>query len=149
MSFNNNIFLFSLHMFYIIIWFYCVTFCRMLIMFIEAIVWFVSKKNTSETISISFVLYLSDRTDSNSLGSLSTESNKQPTTTTTTAIPNTPIKPNVPVYQPVTRDHRSATIAKCSTATNEKPNSSLRETLDELNRLSNRIDHTIDNEQNR
>ncbi|CAM4748288.1 unnamed protein product [Rotaria magnacalcarata] len=90
-----------------------------------------------------------DQTDSNSLASLSTGSNKQ----ATTAIAHTPTKPNAPLHQqqqPQTKEHHSATVAKCSTATtNDTSNSSLRETLDELTRLSNRMDHNIDNEQNR
>ncbi|CAF3425567.1 unnamed protein product [Rotaria socialis] len=90
-----------------------------------------------------------DQTDSNSLASLSIGSNKQ----STTVIAHASTKPNAPLHQqqlPQTKEHRSATIAKCSTATtNDKSNSSLRETLDELTRLSNRMDHNIDNEQNR
>ncbi|CAF3396274.1 unnamed protein product [Rotaria sp. Silwood1] len=86
-----------------------------------------------------------DRIDSHSLASFSNETNKQQTKT----ISVTPAKPNVPHYQPTSKEHRSTTIAKCSTNTNDKTNASLRESLDELNRLSNRMDHNIDNEQNR
>ncbi|CAF2400429.1 unnamed protein product [Rotaria sp. Silwood2] len=86
-----------------------------------------------------------DRIDSHSIASSSNETNKQHNT----IISVTPTKPNVSHYQPTSKEHRSVTIAKCSTTTNDKTNASLRESLDELNRLSNRMDHTIDNEQNR
>jgi hypothetical protein len=52
-------------------------------------------------------------------------------------------KPNIQPFHPVLKEHRSATIAKCST------NGNLRESLDELTELSHRVDNIIDNEQNR
>lgn len=84
-------------------------------------------------ISYSSFFYLSDRTDSCSSASFSIESNKKPT-----IISVTPTKPNVPFYQPSSKENRLNT--------NEKTNGNLRESLDELNRLSNRVD---DNENNR
>jgi len=92
-----------------------------------------------------FSLYLSDRTDSCSSASFSIEANKKQKT----IIPVTPKKPNVPHYQLTSKEHRSTTTLKCSTTMNEKTNGSLRESLDELNRLSNQMDNGIDNEHNR
>jgi hypothetical protein len=71
-----------------------------------------------------------EQTDSCSSISLTIESNKKQ-----------PTKPNVPHYQPTSRP-TTITI-------NEKSNGSLRESLDELNRLSTRMDNGIDNEHNR
>ena len=62
------------------------------------------------------------------------------------SIPTT-TKPKIPPFQPVIRDHRTSTIAKCSTT--DKTNSNLQESLDELGRLSNRMDNNLDNEHNR
>jgi hypothetical protein len=56
-------------------------------------------------------------------------------------------KPNIPPFQSVLKDHRSSTIAKCSTG--NKTNDNLRESLDELTRLSTRMDGIVDNEHNR
>jgi hypothetical protein len=92
---------------------------------------------------ISVFFYLSERTDSCSSASFSVDTNKK----SATIIPVTPTKPNVSLYQLAPREHRSATIAKCSTATTT--NASLRESLDELNRLNTRMDNGIDNEHNR
>jgi hypothetical protein len=75
-------------------------------------------------------IYFSEQTDSCSSISLTIESNKKQ-----------PTKPNVPHYQPTSRP-TTITI-------NEKSNGSLRESLDELNRLSTRMDNGIDNEHNR
>jgi len=95
--------------------------------------------------NLNFFLYLSDRTDSYSSASLSVETNKKHTT----IIPVNSTKPNVPLYQTASKEHRSASINKSSTTTNEKTNGNLRESLDELNRLSHRMDNGIDNEHNR
>jgi hypothetical protein len=82
------------------------------------------------------LLHLSDRTDSCSSTSLSIEINKKHITIN----PATPTKPNGPL-------HRTNTTTKCS---NDKTkNGSLRESLDELNRLSHRMDNGIDQEHNR
>jgi hypothetical protein len=62
------------------------------------------------------------------------------------SVPTT-IKPNVPPFQPVLKEHRSSTSPKISTI--EKTNNNLRESLDELGRLSNRMDSMVDNEHNR
>jgi hypothetical protein len=59
----------------------------------------------------------------------------------------TTTKPNVPPFQTVLKDNRSSTIAKCSTL--DKTNNNLRESLDELGRLSTRMDTIVDNEHNR
>jgi hypothetical protein len=59
----------------------------------------------------------------------------------------TTTKPNIPLFQPVLKDHRSSTTSKCSTI--EKLNNNLRESLDELGRLSTRTDNIVDNEHNR
>jgi hypothetical protein len=56
-------------------------------------------------------------------------------------------KPNIPPFQTVFKDNRSATTAKSSTT--DKNNTSLRESLDELGRLSTRMDNIVDNEHNR
>lgn len=84
-------------------------------------------------------LFFSDPTDSCSSVSIATETSK----------PHLPAPSNISLSQPAPKEHRSATIARCSTATNDKPNGSLRESIDELNRLSNRMDNGIDNEHNR
>ena len=91
-----------------------------------------------------FFVILSDQIDSSSVASSTNEANKQ----RTTIIPVTPIKPNILFYQPTSKD-RPSTITKYSTTINEKTNANLLESLDELNRLSNQMDHVIDNEQNR
>ena len=54
-------------------------------------------------------------------------------------------KSNASLSQPAPKEHRSGTIANCSTT----PNGSLRESIDELNRLSTRTDNAIDSEHNR
>ncbi|CAF3960343.1 unnamed protein product [Rotaria sordida] len=84
-----------------------------------------------------------DRIDS--LPSSSIEPNKQHTKIMSV----TPTKPNIPHYQPTSKEHRSTTTTKYSTTLSDTINASLRESLDELNRLSNQMDHNIDNEQNR
>jgi hypothetical protein len=56
-------------------------------------------------------------------------------------------KPNIPPFQPALKDHRAATVGKSSTT--DKANSNLQESLDELTRLSTRMDSTGDNEPNR
>lgn len=74
-----------------------------------------------------------DATDSCSSNSLSFDGNKKPTVTT---------KPNIPSYETVSKDHRSPTTGKTS-------NIELQQSLDELGRLSNRIDTIVDSEQQR
>ena len=79
--------------------------------------------------------YFSDQTDSCSSISITIEANKKNSAVT-------PTKPNVARHQPPSKEHRSTTI-------NEKSNGNLRESLNELNRLSTRVDNGIDNEHNR
>jgi hypothetical protein len=87
-----------------------------------------------------YFIYFSEQTGSCSSISLRIESNKKKPTIQ----PVTSTKPNVPHYQPTSKENRPTTIA-----INEKTNGSLRESLDELNRLSTRMDNAIDNEHNR
>jgi hypothetical protein len=61
--------------------------------------------------------------------------------------PVTTTKPNIPPFQPVSKEQRSATVTKYSTS--DQMNGSLRESLDELTQLSNRMDNNIDGEHNR
>lgn len=84
--------------------------------------------------------WISEQTDSCSSTSLSVDLNRKPSTT----INVTPTKPTVAHSPLVTKEHRSSTSAKGPTN-----NGSLRESLDELNRLSNRVDNTVDQEHNR
>jgi hypothetical protein len=56
-------------------------------------------------------------------------------------------KPNIPPFQPVLKDHRTANTPKSSSI--DKTNSNLLESLDELTRLSTRMENTVDNEHNR
>ncbi|CAF1179013.1 unnamed protein product [Rotaria sordida] len=84
-----------------------------------------------------------DQTDSLSSTSLSIETSKTPIMITATTI----IKPNIPLFQTVSKENRSSSIVKCSTT--DKINANLRESLDELTELSNRMDNIIDSEHNR
>ncbi|CAF1580420.1 unnamed protein product [Rotaria sp. Silwood1] len=84
-----------------------------------------------------------DQTDSLSSTSLSIETNKKPSMITSTTI----IKPNIPLFQNVSKENRSSSIVKCSTT--DKINANLRESLDELTELSNRMDNIVDSEHNR
>lgn len=90
-----------------------------------------------------FLFCFSDPTDSCSSNSLSIETDKKPTMITGI----TTKKPNIPPFQPVLKDHRAGSIAKNSSI--DKTNTNLRESLDELSRLSTRMDSTGDNEHNR
>jgi len=104
----------------------------------------VNQKINEREYFIEILFYCSDHTDSCSSNSLPIETTKKPkmiTSVTTTT------KPNVPPFQTVLKDHRSSTIAKCSTL--DKTNNNLRESLDELGRLSTRMDTIVDNEHNR
>lgn len=91
-------------------------------------------KNSFQSNSIDF----SDGGDTSSSNSLSIDSNKKPTMIT--IVPTK--KASVPPFQPVQRDaHRSSVPTK--------PSDNLRESLDELTKLSTRMDSTGDNEQHR
>ncbi|UJR36114.1 hypothetical protein I4U23_028849 [Adineta vaga] len=86
-----------------------------------------------------------DRTDSCSSASLTNEPNKKHSPTILT----TPTKPNVPLNQTTSKEHRSSIVVKNSQATNDKMNGNLRDTLDEFNRLNNRMENKNDHENNR
>ena len=68
------------------------------------------------------------------------DTNKKPT-----MIKSVPTKkPNISPFQPVLKDHHPTTIAKSASV--DKTNNNLQESLDELTRLSTRMDSTGDNE---
>lgn len=90
------------------------------------------------------LLFYSDPTDSLSSLSLSIDSSKKPTMITSST---TITKPNIPLFQTISKENRSHTIAKCSPS--DKVNANLRESLDELTQLSNRMDSVLDNEHHR
>lgn len=97
-----------------------------------------SKKYVNQTHKIDlFSFDFSDATDSCSSNSLSIDNNKKPTVPTSVTT-----KTNIPSYQTVPKDHRSSTSGKTS-------NIELQQSLDELGRLSNRIDTIVDSEHQR
>ncbi|CAF2097578.1 unnamed protein product [Rotaria magnacalcarata] len=84
-----------------------------------------------------------ERTDSFSSTSLSIEINKKSTMPTSTTV----VKPIAPLLQSAFKENKPTTIAKSSPT--DKINTSLRESLDELTQLSNRMDNAMDGEHNR
>jgi len=85
-----------------------------------------------ETLTMDSTASKPDRTDSYSSISLTSDSQRKAVETKT-----------VTTHGPIlSREHRAATIAKCSTTTN----GNVRESLDELNRLSHRVDSNVDQE---
>ncbi|CAF1428890.1 unnamed protein product, partial [Adineta ricciae] len=88
---------------------------------------------------------LSERTDSCSSTSLTNEPNKKHSS----VISTTSTKPNILVNQSISKEHRSSALVNGSTAMNDKINGNLRDTLDELNRLNNRLENGLDHENNR
>lgn len=92
-----------------------------------------------------FSFSLSERTDSCSSTSLTNEPNKKHSS----VISTTPTKPNILVNQSTSKEHRSSALVNGSTAMNDKINGNLRDTLDELNRLNNRLENGLDHETNR
>ncbi|CAF3232760.1 unnamed protein product [Rotaria socialis] len=84
-----------------------------------------------------------ERTDSFSSTSLSIEINKKSSMPTSITV----VKPTAPLLQSASKENRPTTIAKSSPT--DKINASLRESLDELTQLSNRMDNAMDGEHNR
>lgn len=81
----------------------------------------------------------SERTDSFSSTSLSIETNKKPTTVVKSVA--------APLLQPVSKENRPST--KTNGLTMDKLNANLRESLDELTELSNRMENIMDSEPNK
>ena len=96
---------------------------------------FLAREKFSPTADIT-PLSFSDRTDSCSSASFTVDLSKKPNTVVKANVPKSISKENRPAGPPGGK-HTPVT------------NGSLRESLDELNRLSHRVENTIDNEQNR